>query len=76
MPCSLRRFSNMCEECPRVAARGVPRHGVSVPPWARGRVPAGRLDATRKRPSWRCDMGIIVTILAIIGLIVVLSMIF
>jgi hypothetical protein len=38
--------------------------------------PAGRFEATKKRTLWRCDMGIIVTILAIIGLIVVLSMIF
>jgi hypothetical protein len=44
----------------------------------RGRVAEFRPVASRQRgrDPWRCDMGIIVTILAIIGLIVVLSMIF
>jgi hypothetical protein len=40
------------------------------------RVPAGSPHGNQEETLWRCDMGIIVTILAIIGLIVVLSMIF
>jgi hypothetical protein len=55
---------------PRIRASGCAASGC-----AKDGGPAGRFEATKKT-TWRCDMGIIVTILAIIGLIVVLSMIF
>jgi hypothetical protein len=56
---------------PRIRASGCAARGCATSP-SSGPSPHGNQEET----LWRCDMGIIVTILAIIGLIVVLSMIF